>query len=299
MITIRIDEKDSKLLTVTFAQDPVGNEAIRSVLGRRWSYTRRCWVVPNTRDSIVRIGQLFGRDYCRFDEAVVRLYKPDVTIAEIELATNPPWPPLRKRAQTIARLSFRYSPPLREFDRHPVIESLTNAMRLLQYSYKTIRNYRQAMIALLRYVGNGPLDKLTRQEYQSYLLFLIDRKRLSSATINVHINAWKFYQEKVLQREKEFYDIAYPRQARKLPTVYSVDEIKAIFSATTSLKYRTLFKLVYATGLRLSEVARLRLADLDHVRRLITVRGGKGKKDRVVYADRKNRGHADRLSEGI
>lgn len=287
MITIRIDEKDSALLTVTFAQDPVGNEAIRSVWGRRWSYTRRCWVVPNTRESIVRIGQLFGRDYCRFDEAVVRLYKPDVTIAEIELATNPPWPPLRKRAQTIARLSFRYSPPLREFDRHPVIESLTNAMRLLQYSYKTVRNYRQAMIALLRYVGNGPLDKLTKQEYQSYLLFLIDRKRLSSATINVHINAWKFYQEKVLKREKEFYDIAYPRQARKLPTIYSTDEVKAIFRATTSLKYRALFKLVYATGLRLSEVAHLRLADLDRVRRLITVRGGKGKKDRVVMLTEK------------
>jgi integrase/recombinase XerD len=72
------------------------------------------------------------------------------------------------------------------------------------------------------------------------------------------------------------------RTPTKLPTVYSVAEVKAIFDATTSLKYRTLFIVVYATGLRLSEVAQLKLIDLDRHRNLITVRGGKGKKDRVV-----------------
>ncbi|CCH54440.1 Putative integrase/recombinase y4qK [Fibrisoma limi BUZ 3] len=69
--------------------------------------------------------------------------------------------------------------------------------------------------------------------------------------------------------------------------MYSVAEVKAIFKATTSLKYRTLFKLVYATGLRLSEVAHLRLTDIDRVRRVIIVRGGKGKKDRVVMFSEK------------
>lgn len=77
------------------------------------------------------------------------------------------------------------------------------------------------------------------------------------------------------------------RQATKLPTVYSVTEVKAIFSATTSLKYRTFFKLVYATGLRLSEAAQLRLTDIDWMRRLISIRGGKGKKDRVVMLTEK------------
>jgi integrase/recombinase XerD len=136
--------------------------------------------------------------------------------------------------------------------------------------------------ALIRYTHPKPLNELTKAQYQKYLLFLIEKKRLSSSTLNVHINGYKFYCEKVLQRDKEFYDIAYSRQATKLPTVYSVTEVKAIFKATTSLKYRTLFKLVYATGLRLSEVAHLKLTDLDRVRRLITIRGGKGKKDRIV-----------------
>ncbi|GAB3760558.1 tyrosine-type recombinase/integrase [Spirosoma pomorum] len=287
MITIRIDDNDVSLLTVSFPEDPIGNDLIRQIPGRRWSYSRRCWVVPNNRENVIKLGQLFGRDYCRFDEAVVRLYKPAATPAEVEQATNPPWPPVSKQRTTARRLPFRYAPPQHEYDQHPVIVAVCNALRVQAYSYKTLKNYRQALIMLIRYLGDKPVEGLTKSQYQQYLLYLVDKRRLSSATVNVHINAWKFYQEKVLQRDKEYYDVDYPRQAVKLPTVYSVDEIKAIFRATTSLKYRTLFQLVYATGLRLSEVIMLRLVDLDRVRRLITVRGGKGRKDRIVMFSEK------------
>lgn len=290
MITIRIDDRDASLLSVSFPEDPLGNDRIREIPGRRWSYSRKGWLVPNTRTSVVKLGQLFGKDYCRFDEAVVRLYKPTATPTEVEQATNPAWPPLSKRPPRSHRLPFRYAPPLREYDRHPVIVAISDTLRAQNYSYKTYKNYKQAIIALLRYTGPKPLDELTKAQYQQYLLFLVKTKRLSSATINVHINAWKFYQEKVLKRDKEFYDVTYPRQAIKLPTVYSVAEVKSIFAATTSLKYRTLFTLVYATGLRLSEVAHLKLTDIDPVRRLIMIRSGKGKKDRVVMLSEKLEG---------
>ena len=282
MITSRIDDKDPALLAVVFPQDPIGNDIIRDVAGRRWSFSRRCWLVPNTRESVVKLGQIFGKDFCRFDEAVVRFYKPEATATEVEQATNPPWPPIHKRVVMLARRPFRYVPPVQEYDRHPVIVAVCDVLRVQQYSYKTLKNYKQALITLIRYAGAKPLEELTKAGYQKYLLFLTEKKRFSSATLNVHINAWKFYCEKVLLRDKEFYDIAYPRMPTRLPTVYSVGEVKAIFRATTSLKYRTLFKLVYATGLRLSEVANLRLVDIDRVRKLIIVRGGKGKKDRVV-----------------
>ncbi len=280
MITIHIDEKDPTLLAVALPANPVGNDKIKEVPGRRWSYSRHCWTVPNTRDSIVQIGQLFGKDYCRFDEAVVRLYKPEATLAELERATNPAWPPAH--VPLPKPKPFRYAPPDSEFNNHPVVISLCNKLVLLNYSYKTLKNYRQALIALIRHTEPKTPDTLDKAAFQTYLLFLIQKKRLSPSTINVHINAWKFYCEKVLERNKTFYDVQYPRLPTKLPTVYSTAEVQAIFAATTSLKYRTLFKLVYATGLRLSEVVHLRINDLDRIRRLIMVRGGKGKKDRVV-----------------
>jgi integrase/recombinase XerD len=96
MLTIQIEEKDPTLLTVSFPTDSLGNNLIREVPGRRWSFSRRCWVVPNTRETVVQIGKLFGKEYCRFDEAVVRLYKPTATAQEVEQATNPPWPPCVK-----------------------------------------------------------------------------------------------------------------------------------------------------------------------------------------------------------
>lgn len=91
----------------------------------------------------------------------------------------------------------------------------------------------------------------------------------------------------MLGHDTEFYAIDYARTPTKLPTVYSIAEVKSLFRAPTSLKYRTLFKLVYGTGLRLNEVAHLRLTDLDRNRHLITVRAGKGKKDRVVMLTNK------------
>ena len=302
MTTIHIDQKDPALLAVFFPEDPIGNDLIRSIPGRRFSRSRKCWLVPNTRASVIKLGQLFGKAYCRFDEAVVRLYKPSATPAEVEQAANPAWPPagwppagwppLNKRNVATHRKSFRYTPPNREYDQHPVIMAVSNALRVQQYSYKTYKNYKQALITLIRYAGRNagdaayrppkPLDELTKPEYQKYLLFLVDKKQYQSATLNVHINAYKFYCEKVLQRDKAVYDIDYPRMPVKLPTVYSVAEVKALFDATASLKYKTLFILVYATGMRLSEVAHLRLTNIDRTRRLITIKAGKGKKDRVV-----------------
>lgn len=296
MVTIQLDERDPSLLGVYFPADPIGNDLIREVPGRRFSRSRQGWLVPNTRESVVKIGQLFGREYCRFDEAVVRLYKPAATPAEVEQATNPAWPPRSKRPTGVRpsgshRLPFRYVPPVREYDRHPVIVAVCDALRIGNYSNKTLKNYKQALIALIRYADPKPVEELTKADFQKYLLFLVDKKRLQAATINVHINSWKFYQEKVLQRDKELYEVPYPRQAQKLPTVYSVEEVKAIFRATTSLKYRTLFQVVYGTGLRLSEVANLKLTDLDRARRLLTVRAGKGKKDRIVMLSAKLEDH--------
>ena len=217
MLTISLDHRDPALLTVTFPPDPVGNDLIGQVPNRRWSYSRKCWTVPNTRESIVQIGQLFGKEYCRFDEAVVRLYKPTATPAELENVTNPAWPPAH--VPPPKPKTFRYVPPDNEFNQHLVIMALCNKLVLLNYSYRTLKNYRQALIALIRYADPKPLDTLDKVAFQTYMLFLIQKKRLSPSTINVHINrnagpGWKFYQEKVLERAKTYYDVQYPR----LPT---------------------------------------------------------------------------------
>lgn len=69
---------------------------------------------------------------------------------------------------------------------------------------KQFKNYKQAPIVLIRYFEPDGIDSLTKAEYQKYLLFLVEKRGLSGATLNVPVNAYKYYCEKVLPRGKEF-----------------------------------------------------------------------------------------------
>lgn len=72
---------------------------------------------------------------------------------------------------------------MHEYDRHPVVVAVSDALRIQNYAYKTFKNYKQAIIALIRHAEPKPIDNLTKAYYQQYLLFLINKKKLSPATI--------------------------------------------------------------------------------------------------------------------
>lgn len=74
----------------------------------------------------------------------------------------------------------------------------------------------------------------------------------------------------------------HPRKQRQLPSVLAPSEVKALLSSLRNLKHRALVMLAYSAGLRVSELVRLRPGDLDRARRLLHVRGGKGRKDRYT-----------------
>jgi site-specific recombinase XerD len=76
--------------------------------------------------------------------------------------------------------------------------------------------------------------------------------------------------------------IPYPRHEQKLPVVLSPAEVAALFQSTLNLKHRAILVTIYAAGLRVSELINLRLADLDSQRQIISIRQGKGHKDRQV-----------------
>jgi len=99
---------------------------------------------------------------------------------------------------------------------------------------------------------------------------------------NQAINTIKFYYEKVLGGQRKFYFIDRPRKEQKLPEVLSTDEIKRLFAAVENRKHRTILMLGYSAGLRLGEIVRLRINDIDSDRMQIRVAQSKGKKDRYT-----------------
>ena len=127
----------------------------------------------------------------------------------------------------------------------------------------------------------GHLDNLHCTEIQDYCNALA-KGNIAITTLNQHINAIKFYYEKVLNRPRTVYELKRPRKNARLPSVLSAGELRQLFGAIENKKHQTMVFLAYSAGLRVSEVCQLRLRDIDSERMMIHVVDAKGGKDRMV-----------------
>jgi integrase/recombinase XerD len=149
------------------------------------------------------------------------------------------------------------------------------------YSAGTIRLYLQHVAAFAQHFHRSP-DQLGAEEIRQYQLFLIQKKKLAWSSYNQIVCALRFFYAKTLKRPLLLSDIPLPRKVQQLPLILSPEEVARILTAPEHLKSRALLMTIYATGLRRSEVARLRVRDIDSARMTITVHQGKGNRDRVV-----------------
>jgi len=87
----------------------------------------------------------------------------------------------------------------------------------------------------------------------------------------------------IFQGERVFVDqIKRPKKDKKLPVVLNKDEVLRIFSSVKNVKHRAILMLTYSSGIRVGEVVRLKKDDIDSKRRLIHIKGSKGRKDRYT-----------------
>jgi integrase/recombinase XerD len=149
------------------------------------------------------------------------------------------------------------------------------------YATGTVRLYLQHVAAFAQHFHRSP-DQLGAEEIRRYQLFLIQEKKLAWSSYNQIVCALRFFYAKTLKRAFLLQDIPFPRQQQRLPLILSREEVARILTAPPHLKSRALLMTIYAAGLRRSEVARLRVSDIDSARMTITVHQGKGQKDRVV-----------------
>lgn len=149
------------------------------------------------------------------------------------------------------------------------------------YCAGTIRLYLRHVAAFAQHFHRSP-DQLGAEEIRRYQLFLIQEKKLAWSSYNQIVCALRFFYAKTLKRTYLLQDIPFPRKAQRLPLILSQEEVARILTAPPHLKSRALLMTIYAAGLRRSEVAGLRVRDIDSARMTITVHQGKGQKDRVV-----------------
>jgi site-specific recombinase XerD len=122
---------------------------------------------------------------------------------------------------------------------------------------------------------------LQKKIYGIICFYLVKDKNIATSTLNIAINALKFYYGTILKR-KFVYDIKRPRKDKKLPVVLSQEEISKILSSVGNVKHKAILMLIYSSGLRLSEVVKLRVEDIDSQRMLVHIKEAKGRKDRYT-----------------
>ncbi len=158
-------------------------------------------------------------------------------------------------------------------------------------SYLKLKNYasstQEAYLNSLRFFLQFREDQnirggLNQEQAKEFLLFRYDRG-CSWSLINIHYSGIKNYFTGVLDIPWDFKKLPRPRKDHKLPELLSTKEVGLIISRATLYKHQVMISLLYATGLRISEMCNLEMKDISGDRLEVHIRLGKGGKDRLVH----------------
>jgi len=153
-------------------------------------------------------------------------------------------------------------------------------LRIRNYAPATQEMYIRRVRSMAEHFGRSPAD-LSREEVRDYLR-LLSEQGASRSTFAQVVGALRFLYGITLDRPERVPELPYPREKRRHPVVLSAEEVVRLLNAMANLKHRTVAMVLYGVGLRISEALALELRDIDSDRNVITVRHGKGDRDRQV-----------------
>jgi site-specific recombinase XerD len=242
-----LESKGQKFYILRFKYDKELISLAKSV-GCRWNIAQKSWYLSRSSENLERIQRVFtGKAILRF-----------------------------KNVEVAPSKAKRHAP------KKSIPEEYMNLLIRKRYSANTVKVYTSMFQAFMNYYPDKNLDDITENDVKKYQDYLIKSKKVSISTQNQAINSIKFYYEKVKGGEKMDLRIERPFKEKKLPEIISEHEVLKLLKATHNLKHKAIITMLYSSGLRRSELINLRLKDIDYDKRIIFVRGGKGRKDRTT-----------------
>lgn len=155
-------------------------------------------------------------------------------------------------------------------------------MRSKRYSESTIKTYTEAIRIFLQFFSAKALNEIGNDDIITFNNGYILKNKLSASYQNQMVNAVKLFFQTVQNRKLNIEQIHRPKKPKTLPNVLSKEEIKTILEAHGNIKHRAMLSLIYACGLRRSELLNLKPADVDSKRGILLIKQAKGKKDRIA-----------------
>lgn len=162
------------------------------------------------------------------------------------------------------------------------LDALKQWMQHKRYSESSIKTYVESAKSFLMFIHPKPPTEATNSDMVRFVNEHILNKGLSFSYQNQVVNACKLFYREVVQSRLEVDKLERPRREHKLPNVLSKEEVKAIIEAPSNVKHRAMLSVIYACGLRRSELLNLKPQNIDSKRHLLIIRNAKGRKDRVV-----------------
>jgi len=158
---------------------------------------------------------------------------------------------------------------------------LESALLSRRYSKSTIKSYLYHVNKMLEYVKKPAID-IVESDIKSYILNMADSEKFAVSSMNIAINAIKFFLSEILNKNFLMISVKRPRKDKKLPVVLNFDEVNRIITVTENFKHKLLLMIIYSGGLRVGEAVRLKYEDIDFERKTVRITSGKGRKDRYT-----------------
>ena len=162
-----------------------------------------------------------------------------------------------------------------------IFKRLQTEITIRGLSPGTYNTYMRAIDLFLNW-SDKPFEELEEVDFRNYLLYLINRGNLSTATINMYNAAIRFFLQVILEKDVNYRRTARLRKEYKLPSVWSIEEVTKFLSVIDNIRDRAIFINIYGSGLRVSEISTLKIRDVDSKNMRLLIRQSKGRKDRYT-----------------
>ncbi|HRI01261.1 MAG TPA: tyrosine-type recombinase/integrase [Saprospiraceae bacterium] len=181
--------------------------------------------------------------------------------------------------QPVSKLESKTLSPIlqQEYDKY------YTQLYVKRYSPSTIKNYCNIFLFYLHdCISIKNPREWSIEDFKHWILTKLEKYKWSQTYQNSVINALKFYYEKVLGQEKNFWEIR-PRVTKKLPGTLSQEEVMSLIRVCENSKHKLILSIIYSCGLRIGELVNLKRKDIDLRQKRIFIREGKGNKDRYIH----------------
>ncbi|MFQ5627642.1 MAG: integron integrase [bacterium] len=173
-----------------------------------------------------------------------------------------------------------FTPSAEPSQKPKLLDQVRNALRVLHYSYNTEKEYARRIKEFIFFHNKRHPAEMGAVEFVEFITHLAVKRNFAASTQNQALSAVLFLYRNVLHIELDGLDgIIWAKKPQRIPEVFTPEEAQAVLSNLTGA-YWIMGTIMYGAGLRLIEVLRLRVKDIDFTYKKITVREGKGGKDR-------------------